>query len=69
MLYWFLQFDSQTIQVGSDYQAPIPDGLHKYGDAPGKKKKHLCNADWFVNLKTISEQHIQGLMVPFACIN
>lgn len=25
----------QTIQVGSDYQATVPDGLCKYGDAPG----------------------------------
>lgn len=25
----------QTIQVGHDYQATVPDGLCKYGDAPG----------------------------------
>jgi len=25
----------QTIQVGSDYQAVVPHGLSKYGDAPG----------------------------------
>ena len=26
----------QTISVGSDFQAQIPEGLCKYGDAPGK---------------------------------
>ena len=37
----------QTIQVGTDYQAAVPCGLSRYGDAPGNHgvTDEHCNVD------------------------
>lgn len=34
--FFFFSPHFQVIQVGHDYQAQVPEGLSKYGDAPGE---------------------------------
>lgn len=65
----------QTIQVGSDYQATVPDGLCKYGDAPGNHSsvnvmyiawwihKHFwVNITWMKMINLISSAIFWGII-------